>query len=46
MFTDYTVNQDQYVFTNETLTLPIGIQLVGDRSGESIESFNLTLAVS
>ena len=46
MYTDYTVNQNQYVFTNETLTLPIGIQLVGDRSGEGIESFDLTLAVS
>ena len=46
MYPDYTVNQDQYVFTNETFTLPIGIQLIGDRSGEGIESFDLTLAVS
>ena len=46
MCTDYTVNQDQNVFSNETFTLPIGIQLVGDRSGEGIESFDLTLAVS
>ena len=45
MYTDYIVNQDQYVFTNDTLTLPIGIQLVGDRAGEDIESFSLTLAV-
>ena len=43
MHADYTVNQNRYVFTNETFTLPIRIQLLEDRSGEGIESFDLTL---
>ena len=44
-YADYTINQNRYVFTNETLSLPIGIQLIGDRSGEEIERFNLTLVL-
>jgi hypothetical protein len=40
---DYTINKNQYVFSNEILALPIGIQLNEDRSGEGIESFNLSL---
>ena len=34
------------MFSNETFTLPISIQLVEDRSGEGIESFDLTLVLS
>ena len=45
LYADYTVNQNQYVFSNEILALPIGIQLTDDRSGEGIESFNLTLVL-
>ena len=46
IYTDYIFNQHQYVFSNDILALPIGIQLIGDRSGEGIESFNLTLVLS
>ena len=45
IYADYRVNQNQYVFSNEILALPIGIQLIEDRSGEGIESFNLTLVL-
>ena len=45
IYTDYRVNQNQYIFSNDILALPIGIQLTEDRSGEGIESFNLTLLV-
>ena len=45
MHTDYTVDQVHYMFTSETFTLPVGIRLIGDRSGEDIESFNVTLVL-
>ena len=45
MHTDYTVNEVHYVFTNETFTLPVGIYLIGDRTGEEIESFNVRLVL-
>ena len=45
LYADYRVSQTQYVFSNEIFALPIGIQLIGDRSGEGIESFNLTLVL-
>ena len=45
MHTDYTVNEVHYVFTSETFTLPVGIHLIRDRSGEEIESFNVRLVL-
>ena len=45
MHVDYTIDQFHYVFTSETFTLPVGIRLIGDRSGEDIESFNVALVL-
>ena len=45
MCADYVVNKDHYVFTNDTFELPIEIEILQDRSGESIESFNLLLVL-
>ena len=45
MHADYTIDQVHYVFTSETFTLPVGIRLIGDRSGEDIESFNVALVL-
>ena len=43
MYVDYAINQEQYIFSNATNELPIGIELLPDRSGESIESFTISL---
>ena len=42
--TDYIPNSgNSYVFTSNTSQLPIRTQLIGDRAGESIETFMICL---
>ena len=41
---DYVANDDHnYIFTRDITELPIATTLLTDRSGEGIESFNITL---